>query len=206
MDGSPGDVSEERKKGWGMSFYNLSVTLPTSQRILQPFHPLHTSQLILQPFRCFTYVAALSPTLLSLLRHLVGRPWYKEYLNSSYSASKNLFLVYYVLDGSAKCVVCIPRVRKWHIVSLLGDVTSPTTAIHYVSMSSDLRVLSTEKHCPVRRQHTVYTRVYSARGKYIVRHWTSREASLRHSSGWGTWSIFPHYRDLRTCVLSQMNI
>ena len=28
------------------------------------------------------------------------------------------------------------------------------------------------------------TRVYSARGKCIVRHWTSREASLRHSSGW----------------------
>ena len=25
-------------------------------------------------------------------------------------------------------------VQKWHIVSLLGDVTSPTTAAHYVSM------------------------------------------------------------------------
>ena len=42
------------------------------------------------------------------------------------------------------------------------------------------------------------TRVYSARGKYIVRHWTSREASLRHSSGWGTWRVSPQYRDLRT--------
>ena len=41
-------------------------------------------------------------------------------------------------------------------------------------------------------------RVYSARGKCIVRHWTSREASLRHSSGWGTWSVSPQYRDLRT--------
>ena len=29
------------------------------------------------------------------------------------------------------------------------------------------------------------TSVYSARAKYIVRHWTCREASLRHSSGWG---------------------
>ena len=39
------------------SFSNPSVALPTSQ-------------LILQPFRCFTYVAAHSPTLLSLLlRH-----------------------------------------------------------------------------------------------------------------------------------------
>ena len=38
-------------------------------------------------------------------------------------------------------------------------------------------------------------------GKYIVRHWTSREASLRHSSRWGTWSVFPQYRDLRTRCL-----
>ena len=42
------------------------------------------------------------------------------------------------------------------------------------------------------------TRVYSAMGKYVVRHWTSREASLRHSSGWGTWNVSPQYRDLRT--------
>ena len=48
-------------------------------------------------------------------------------------------------------------VQEWHIVSLLGDVTSPTTAIHYVGMTSGLCVLSTEKHCPVHRQHTVYT-------------------------------------------------
>ena len=47
--------------------------------------------------------------------------------------------------------------QEWHLVSLLGDVTSPTTAVDYVSMTSDLRVLSTEKHYPVRRQHTVYT-------------------------------------------------
>ena len=61
--------------------------------------------------------------------------------------------------------------QDWHIVSLLGDVTCPTTAVHYVSVTSDLRVLNTEKHCPVRRQHTVYkTRVFSSRGKYIVRH------------------------------------
>ena len=47
------------------------------------------------------------------------------------------------------------------------------------------------------------TRVYSARGKYIVRHRTSREASLRHSSGWGTWSVSPQYRDLRTRDLNR---
>ena len=36
--------------------------------------------------------------------------------------------------------------QEWHIVSLLGDVTSPTTLAHYVSMTSHLCVLSTEKH------------------------------------------------------------
>ena len=35
--------------------------------------------------------------------------------------------------------------QEWNIVSLLGDVTSPPTCAHYVSMASALRVLSTEK-------------------------------------------------------------
>ena len=52
------------------SFSNPSVASPTSQLILQPSVALLTPQLILQPFRCFTYVTAHSPTLLSLLlRH-----------------------------------------------------------------------------------------------------------------------------------------
>ena len=109
---------------------------------------------------------------------------------SSYSGDSNR---HYVVEGA----------QEWHIVSLLGDVTSPTTAVHYVSMTCDLRVLSTEKHCPVRRQHTVYTRVY--REKCIVRHWTSREASLRHSSGWGIWRFSPQHRDLRTRVVDHVN-
>ena len=37
----------------------------------------------------------------------------------------------------------------------------------------------------------IQTRVYNTRGKYTVRHWTSREASLRHSSGWGDLKRFP---------------
>ena len=36
--------------------------------------------------------------------------------------------------------------QEWHIVSLIGDVTSPTTVANYVSMTSDLCVLCTEKH------------------------------------------------------------
>ena len=45
------------------------------------------------------------------------------------------------------------------------------------------------------------TRVYSARGKNIVRHLTSREVSLRHRNGWGTWNVSPQYRDLCTRAL-----
>ena len=35
--------------------------------------------------------------------------------------------------------------QEWHIVSLLGGVTSPNTVAHYASMTSYSRVLSTEK-------------------------------------------------------------
>ena len=45
----------------------------------------------------------------------------------------------------------------------------------------------------------VYKQEFTVQGgKYIVRHWTSREALLRDSSGCGTWSVSPQYRDLRT--------
>ena len=81
--------------------------------------------------------------------------------------------------------------QEWHIVSLIGDVNSPTIVAHYVSVTSDLRVLSTEKHWVPRRKHTVYTnKRLECKGKYIVRHWTSREASLLHSRSWGT-EAFP---------------
>ena len=36
--------------------------------------------------------------------------------------------------------------QEWHVVPLLGDVPSPTTVAHYVSKTSDLRVLRTAKH------------------------------------------------------------
>ena len=59
-------------------------------------------------------------------------------------------------DEQAQMHICPPAdfcgfgqstgAQEWHIVSLLGDVTSYTTVAHYVSMTSDLRVLSTEKH------------------------------------------------------------
>ena len=59
-------------------------------------------------------------------------------------------------------------------------------------MTSDLCVLSTEKHWPPDdSKRFTQTSVYSARTKYIVRHWTSREGPLRHSSGWGTEAFSP---------------
>ena len=41
------------------------------------------------------------------------------------------------------------------------------------------------------RTRCTQTRVYIARGKCIVRHCTSREDTLRHSSGWGDLKRFP---------------
>ena len=79
MCGSPGDVREEpvtqkRKKGRRMNCDAGEATFPSLHlcysSFANPFVALPTSQLILQPFRCFTYVTAQSPTLLSLLlRH-----------------------------------------------------------------------------------------------------------------------------------------
>ena len=53
--------------------------------------------------------------------------------------------------------------------------------VFWAQRSTDLRADS--------RRYT-HTSDWSARVKYIVRHWASREASLRHSSGWGT-EAFP---------------
>ena len=82
-------------------------------------------------------------------------------------------------------------VQEWHIVSLLGEVTSPTTVTRYVSMMSDLCVLSTEKHWqPVDSIRCTQTTIYSARTKYMVRRWTSRELCYVTAVD-GDWSVSP---------------
>ena len=44
--------------------------------------------------------------------------------------------------------------------------------------------------------HGVHKQEFTVQGgKCIVRHWTSGEATLRHTCGWGTWSVSPKYRD-----------
>ena len=54
------------------SFSSLFVTSPNHSSFSNSSLALPTSQLILQPLRCFTYVTAHSPTLLSpLLRHRI---------------------------------------------------------------------------------------------------------------------------------------
>ena len=104
------------------SFSNPSVALPTSQLILQPFSRLPTSQFILQPFRCFTYVTAHSPTLLSLLlryRFFTRRVAHalktaNSYTTSSMSITNKLFIrnnhsnemQRFVTVGRPRCATC----------------------------------------------------------------------------------------------------
>ena len=105
---------------------------------------------------------------------------------SQYSSYLTMLTIQLEL-GTIACSVYITGAQEWHIVSLLGDVTSPTTVAHYASMTSHLRILSTEKHWQPGRQHTVYTN--KRRTKYIVRHWTSREAFVQQWKG--DWSVSP---------------
>ena len=59
-----------------------------------------------------------------------------------------IFYVVKILLGESSLIrttTYFTDAQEWHIVSLLGDVISPSTAVHYVSMTSDLRVLSTKK-------------------------------------------------------------
>ena len=90
--------------------------------------------------------------------------------------------------------------QEWHIVSLLADVTSPTTSVWRL-----IYVFWAQRSTARRANSTrcTETSAYSARTKYIIRHWISREGSLRHSSGWGT-EAFPHqWHVLRTRALAQ---
>ena len=63
----------EAKNGWRMNCTHIPTFPPLHRRhssFSNPSVALPTSQIILQPFRCFTYVTAHSPNLISLhLRH-----------------------------------------------------------------------------------------------------------------------------------------
>ena len=97
----------------------------------------------------------------------------------------------YVTLLTSQLILQSTGAQEWHIVSLLADVTSPTTVAHYVSMTSHLRVLSIGKHWPpADSTRCTQTSVYSARTKYIVRHWTSREARYVTVVD-GDWSVSP---------------
>ena len=65
-----------------------------------------------------------------------------SFSSSSSSSSSFLSPDMFVLED---LLLSRTRERKSGTLSLLGDVTSPTTVAHYVSMTSDLRVLITEK-------------------------------------------------------------
>ena len=54
--------------------------------------------------------------------------------------------------------------QEWHIVSLLGDVTSPTIVAHYVSMTFDLSVLRTEALTAAPTAHGVHKHAFTVQG------------------------------------------
>ena len=73
-------------------------------------------------------------------------------------------------------------------MSLLGDVTSPTTAVHYDSMTcSEHR----EALTGAPTEHGVHKHEFTVQGEVHSSPLNSREATLRHSSGWGL-EAFPH--------------
>ena len=88
-----------------------------------------------------------------------------------------IFLIYINLEhGRARVAHCVTG--RWRNVS------------HYCRPLRLIYVFWAQRStCSVHRQHTVYAN--SVREKYIVRHWSSREASFRHKSEWGNWKRFP---------------
>ena len=114
-------------------------------------------------------------------------------------------MVRYILNWCITCVQSsISRVRKSGTLC----PCSVTNFSHYCCPLRQYDVFWAQRstdRCADRTRCT-HKRVYRATGKCIVGHWTSKEATLRHSSGWGTWSVSPQYRDLRTRVLYTQSI
>ena len=112
----------------------------------------HFPNIRVQPFLSFPYVSIKTPFLVT---------------SNDAGQECSIFFTSQSMVSIQRCTYVHPLIfvamvqstgaQEWHIVSLLGDVRSPTTVAHYVSMTSDLRVLSTEKHLKPRRQHMVYT-------------------------------------------------
>ena len=107
------------------SFFNLSVTSPTSQIILQPFRRFtYVTALILQPFRHFTYVTTHSPTLPSLyLRHSpVSNPSVAS--PTSQFILQPFFRFSYVTSSSLNSPGEPPMLHNTHFVTLKSSSTS----------------------------------------------------------------------------------
>ena len=81
----------------------------------------------------------------------------KDDYGSSYSCDCNIMQTCPVEMQGIPQMDQVMGAQEWHIVPLLGDVTSPTTAVPCGRMTSELRILSTEKNWPMSRQHTMYT-------------------------------------------------
>ena len=115
-------------------------------------------------------------------RKKTARDVYKRTLDIEFEVDRSIGLGH----GRARVAHCVTR--RWRNVS---HYCRPLGLIYVFWAQRSTARCADSTRC-------IQTRVYSARRKYIVRHRTSREASLRHCSGWGTWSVSPQYRDLRT--------
>ena len=125
----------------------------------------------------------------SFLYRMHAVAWGNNWFTSCKTSVKLTLLTHLVEHGCARVAHCVTA--RWRNFS------------HYCCPLCQYDVFWAQRstrRCADRTRCT-QTRVYSVRGKCIVRHWTSREATLRHSSGWGTWSVSPQYRDLRTRVV-----
>ena len=112
------------------SFSNPSITLPTSQLILQPFH-------------CFTYITAHSPTLPSLYQH-----------HSSFSnpSLKHYYYFYSFASPMSQALQLIHLASYPCIVELLGKKTVVLIKLHPMFRLL-LRQTSSEGLCLRRSLH-----------------------------------------------------
>ena len=125
-----GKVTEKLVNDQSSSFSNPSVALPTSQ-------------LIIQPFRCFAYVTAHSPTLLSLLiRHRLFT--YVTWPNiPSLDLRHSLFFNPSVALPTSQFVLQqLPLLHLRHSSFSKPSITSPTSQVLHLRNLANLSVTS----------------------------------------------------------------
>ena len=130
------------------SFSNLSVTSSTLSSFSNPSVALPKSQLILHPFRCFTYVTAHSPTLLSLLlphrlfNYVTWRAAHGKNGNTVHSEAWEV-----IINSSIQEITC----RRTHVfltddITLILSISLAPINDAIVNQHIDMKLLSNEKY------------------------------------------------------------